>query len=100
MHTIAELSVIPVGTAPSLSVYLANCKQVFEDSGLEHEMHANGTNIEGEWDTIADALKKCHEVLHGLGVPRITTTVKLETRVDTEQTLSDRVESVEEKRET
>jgi uncharacterized protein YqgV (UPF0045/DUF77 family) len=43
------------------------------------------------------ALKKCHETLHDMGVPRINTTMSLGTRVDRDQTMEDKIRSVREK---
>jgi len=48
-------------------------------------------NIEGEWD----AVKRCHERVHEMGAPRITTTIKLGTRTDRDQSMADKVQSVE-----
>ena len=39
-------------------------------------------------------VKRCHEVVHEMGAPRITTTIKLGTRTDREQTMADKVSSV------
>lgn len=97
MHVIAQVSIVPVGVGPSVSDYLASCKKVFEESGLEHEMHANGTNVQGEWDDVCAAVRQCHQVIQGLGAPRVLTTLQLDTRTDRDQTLSDRVESVRDK---
>ena len=43
------------------------------------------------------AIKRCHEVVHGMGAPRISTTLKLGTRIDREQSMQDKVDSVESK---
>jgi uncharacterized protein YqgV (UPF0045/DUF77 family) len=40
------------------------------------------------------AVKKCHEKVHARGAPRITTTIKLGTRIDRSQTMEDKVTSV------
>ena len=60
-------------------------------------MHAYGTNIEGEWDEVFAAIKRCHEIVHQMGAPRITTTLKFGTRTDRVQTMEDKVKSVEKK---
>jgi uncharacterized protein (TIGR00106 family) len=57
-------------------------------------MHAYGTNIEGEWDDVMAAVKRCHEVVHDMGAPRISTTIKLGTRNDRTQTMADKLQSV------
>jgi len=70
---------------------------VFSDAGLEPRLHANGTNVEGEWDAVVAALKACHEHLHEMGVPCIATNVRLGTRIDREPSMEAKLLSVEEK---
>ena len=70
------------------------------DSGgsrAQDELHAYGTNIEGDWDTVFQAVKRCHEALHAAGVPRISTNMRFGTRTDKAQKMEDKVRSVEEK---
>jgi uncharacterized protein (TIGR00106 family) len=88
------LCVIPIGVGVSLSEYIVACQKVIREAGLIHEMHAYGTNIEGEWDDVFAAVKRCHEAVHAMGAPRIATTLKLGTRVDRQQSLQDKVASV------
>lgn len=97
MKTIVDLCVVPLGVGVSVSKEIAECQKILEAAGLKTELHAYGTNIEGEWDQVFAAIKKCHEVLHQQGVPRITTTIKLGTRVDKPQTMEDKVNSVKHK---
>ncbi|MGD8402654.1 MAG: MTH1187 family thiamine-binding protein [Anaerolineales bacterium] len=97
MNAIAEFTIIPIGVGVSLSKYVAVCEQILEESGLSYELHANGTNLEGEWDKVLDAIKKCHERLHEMGVPRIATQIKIGTRTDRAQEMKDKIESVREK---
>ncbi len=56
-----------------------------------------GTNVEGEWDKVMTALKRCHEVLHEMGAPRVATNMRLGTRTDKKQTRDDKIASVESK---
>jgi uncharacterized protein (TIGR00106 family) len=97
MKVIADLTVIPIGVGVSLSKYVAACEKVLTDAGLKTMLHANGTNIEGEWDTVFAAIKRCHEVLHEMGAPRVLAVIKTGTRTDRDQTMNDKVRSVEEK---
>jgi uncharacterized protein (TIGR00106 family) len=94
MHLIADICVIPLGVGLSVSEYVAACERIFEDSGLEHQLHAYGTNVEGDWDDVMAALKRCHEVVHDMGAVRISTTVRLGTRNDRSQTMQDKLDSV------
>jgi uncharacterized protein (TIGR00106 family) len=92
MRVIAELSLIPVGVGVHLSEYVAECHRVLREAGLEVELHANGTNIEGEWDEVLAAVRRCHERIHEQGAPRIVSNLKLGTRTDREQGLQDTAE--------
>lgn len=97
MRVIIDLCVVPVGVGTSVSEHVAACQRVLQEAGLEHELHAYGTNVQGNWDAVFAAVKRCHEVVHELGAPRISTTLKLGTRIDREQTMQDKVRSVRER---
>ncbi len=94
MKVLVNLQVVPVGTGVSVSHYIAACERVLVEAGLHHELHANGTNIEGEWDEVFSAVRRCHEAVHALGAPRIQTFISAGTRTDREQSLADKVASV------
>lgn len=97
MHTIVDFTIVPIGVGVSLSEYIAACERILAQSGLHYELHANGTNVEGEWDEVFAAIRHCHETLHTMGVPRIHTDIKLGTRVDKPQRMADKVVSVKAK---
>ena len=97
MKVLIDVSIVPLGVGLSLSPYVAACEKVFADAGLKTALHAYGTNVEGEWDEVLGAVKKCHDVLHGMGVPRISTNMRLGTRSDRSQTMDEKVRSVLEK---
>jgi len=97
MKVIVDLSVVPLGVGVSVSKYIAACQEVLAEAGLKTQLHAYGTNIEGDWDEVFAAVKRCHEKVHAMGAPRVSTTLKLGTRVDREQSMEDKVRSVEEK---
>ena len=97
MKVIAEFTIIPIGVGVSLSKYVAACERVLAETGLHYELHANGTNLEGRWDEAMDAIKRCHETLHEMGVPRLSTIVKIGTRIDREQNMDEKIASVREK---
>lgn len=97
MKVLVDLCIVPIGVGVSLSPYIAACEKVLTEAGLKTSLHSYGTNIEGEWDAVFAAIRCCHEVVHTMGAPRITTTIKLGTRTDREQTMEDKVRSVQEK---
>ncbi len=97
MNAIIDLCIVPIGVGVSLSPYVAACEKALKEAGLKTALHAYGTNIEGDWDEVFAAVKRCHEVVHQMGAPRISTTIKLGTRTDRAQTLEEKVRSVETK---
>ncbi len=88
MFVSIDFCLVPIGVGTSLSPYI---------KGLNYELGANGTAIEGDWDKVFECVRKCHEKIHSKGAPRIYTTMKVNTRTDKEQKFSDKVRSVLEK---
>jgi len=68
MHVMIDLCVVPLGVGVSVSKYIAEC-----------------------------AVRRCHERVHDLGAPRITTTIKVGTRTDRVQTMDEKIVSVQQK---
>ena len=94
MRVMIDLCVVPIGVGVSVSAYVAACEKVLAEAGLEHTLHAYGTNVEGEWDAVFAAVRRCHEVVHAMGAPRVFTTLKVGTRTDRAQTMQDKIDSV------
>jgi uncharacterized protein (TIGR00106 family) len=94
MRVMIDLCVVPIDVGLSVSSYIAACERVIAEAGLASSLHAYGTTIEGEWDDVFAAVKRCHEVLHEMGVVRIHSTMRIGTRTDRIQTMDDKVASV------
>ncbi len=97
MHVNIDLCLVPMGGDVSISREIAACQLIFSQLGLVHQLHAYGTNVEGPWDEVMAAVKACHQRVHDMGRVRITSTLKIGTRTDREQSLNDKVSSVTEK---
>ncbi len=97
MKVMIDLCVVPIGVGTSVSEHVAACQRVFQEAGLKHQMHSYGTNIEGDWDDVFAAVKRCHEVVHGMGAARISSSMRIGTRTDRDQTMEDKIASVEQK---
>jgi uncharacterized protein (TIGR00106 family) len=95
MNVMVDLCIVPIGGGVSLSPYVAAGEQVLAAAGLKTVLPANGTNIEGEWDKVFAAVKQCHEVVHEMVAPRISTILKVGTRTDRNQTMDEEIRSVE-----
>ena len=94
MKVICDFCLIPQAEDLSLSPYIAECQRIFADLELSHQLHAYGTNLEGEWDTVMDAIKRCHLRVHEMGPVRISSTLKLGTRTDRDQSIHAKIASV------
>ncbi len=97
MKVIVDFCLVPIGVGVSVSKYIVECEKIFSDAGLKTNLHAYGTNIEGEWEDVFSAIKRCHERVHEMGAPRISSTIRLGTRTDRAQTMEDKIKSVQEK---
>jgi len=97
MKVIADFTIIPIGVGVSASKYVAECERILKDAGLKAQLHANGTNLEGEWDAVFNAIKECHAKVHSMGAPRISSYLHFGTRTDRDQTMEDKIRSVTDK---
>jgi len=87
MKATAELQVVPIGSGVSVRAEITRVVEMLGDYDFIVETHASGTNIEGDLETILDALKVIHETLHAEGSVRLVSFLKLETRTDKPPTL-------------
>ncbi len=94
MQVMIDLCVVPIGVGVSVSRYVAACQRILDEAGLKHQLGPYGTTIEGEWDAVFEAVRRCHETLHDMGAPRLFSTLKVGTRTDREQTIEDKLDSV------
>jgi uncharacterized protein (TIGR00106 family) len=98
MKATAEIQVIPIGVGVSLRKEVAQAHQLIVESGLNYELHGFGTNVEGELADILAVVQHIHEVLHAQGAPRLSTSLKLGTRLDKEGSLAGKVRAVQDSR--
>ncbi|KAF8077760.1 hypothetical protein FPV67DRAFT_1603492 [Lyophyllum atratum] len=85
LYTVADFCLIPMGTGESsVAEYIAECQRVLEKSGLKYKMHGYGTNLEGPWSQVSQAIHDCHAAVHRQGAPRIATDIRIGTRTDRE----------------
>ncbi|MET0257654.1 MAG: MTH1187 family thiamine-binding protein [Methylobacterium sp.] len=94
MKVVADLCIVPMGVGPSVSPYVREIKAILDASDLDAEMHANGTNIEGELADICRLIELCEERLADLGVQRVFFTLIFSSRRDKDQTMADKLAAV------
>ena len=94
---IADICVTPIGTGnASVSLAVAQVEEILARYPLRLKLHAYGTNLEGQWDDVSDAIKAVHLNLHDQGFVRISSNMRWGSRVDKFQTLEDKVNKVHE----
>jgi uncharacterized protein (TIGR00106 family) len=97
MNVLVDICVVPMGVGVSVSKYVVECQKIFDAAGLNHQMHSYGTNVEGEWEAVMAAIKKCHQKMHEMGAPRVGSTLRMGTRTDRDQSMQDKIDSVNSK---
>ncbi|MEJ2343089.1 MAG: MTH1187 family thiamine-binding protein [Gemmatimonadales bacterium] len=88
MYATGEIQLIPIGAGISVREEVQRAHRVIAESGLKAELHANGTNVEGELELILGTVARIHEVLHAEGAARLVSYVKVATRTDKQPTLA------------
>jgi len=92
---LAELSVFPLDKGGAgLSRFVAGSIKIIEESGLDYEVHAMGTLIEGPADKVFDVIRKCHESMASQ-CDRVVTEVKIDDRKGYRGAIRRKVKSVE-----
>ncbi|MCM8527094.1 MAG: MTH1187 family thiamine-binding protein [Lentisphaeraceae bacterium] len=94
MKVIADICLIPIGVGVSLSPYVKIAYETLKKSGLKCTLGPYGTVVEGDYDDVVKAMKAAMEAVHEKGAPKITMTIKMGSRIDKDQSASDKVDSV------
>ncbi len=92
-----EFSMTPLGAGESVSQYVAKSLDIIDQSGLEYQLTAMGTIIEGDWDDVFQVVQDCYEEMNK-SCNRITCTIKVDSRKGPSGRINAKVESVENKR--
>lgn len=91
-----EMSVTPLGQGESVSRYVAECVQLIAESGLDYELHAMGTIVEGELGDVLALMQRCIEQV-AKHSDRVTCSAKLDYRRGHRGRIRSKVESVRQK---
>jgi uncharacterized protein (TIGR00106 family) len=95
----AELTVIGLGRSdPSAGEYIAEIqRRLAAQDKVGYRLQAMGTELEGSTEDILGVVAELHRVPFELGLPRVYTVLKLDERRDKEQSLDDKLRSVEDR---
>jgi uncharacterized protein (TIGR00106 family) len=91
-----EFSISPLGEGESVSDYVALSLEIIDKSGLDYQLHAMGTIVEGELGEVLELMRRCIEAM-AKDCPRVTCTAKLDHRQGHRGRLRSKVEAVERK---
>lgn len=96
----ADLTILALGrNETGASSYIAQLQAKLQaQDRVSYQMHAMGTELEGETSDILQVVEQLHSLTFELGSARVYTVLKLDERHDKPgQTLADKVESVRRK---
>ena len=80
-HCSADICLLPLGiSSPSIAPYIAQIQRLLSTSGLSYTMHAAGTTIDGSWEEVMKVIGYCHSLVHGMGVVRVQSDIRVGTR--------------------
>ena len=77
-----------------LSRDVALMVEILERAGVEYRLGPMATAVEGTWDQVMPAIRRCHEVMREQH-PRVITTITIDDRAEQPHHLDDMVSVVE-----
>ena len=91
-----EISLTPLGVGTSVSTYVARCVDLIDRSGLDYQLHAMGTVVEGQLDALLTLLQQCIDALLA-DCDRVTVSAKFDCRKGASGRLRGKVDAVEQR---
>lgn len=93
---LAEVTYITIGKGTSAAEYVRKALSSFKNSGIKYYPNSMSTVIEAPtMDEIFNAVKVAETELISAGVPRVITTLKIDHRVDLENTVERKLKAIE-----
>lgn len=92
---LAEFSVIPLDHGTHMKEYVAHILDLVDKSGLDYELTAMGTIVEGEPMLVWPLLRDCHEAITEMS-DRVETRVVIDDKKGASGRLVGKVRDVEE----
>ena len=93
----AEISIYPIATrTTSVSFYIAKAIESIKDiENLRYSINSMGTVLESDnIDTVNKAVKSMTETVHNLGVSRVEVIIKIDSRIDKQVRMEEKIESI------
>lgn len=94
---LVEFSITPIDKdGENLSEYIAKTINIIKETGLQYELHAMGTIVEGDAEEVFELIKKCHLNMTRFS-DRVSTSIKIDDRKGATGRLKGKTASVENK---
>ncbi|MDB4342309.1 MTH1187 family thiamine-binding protein [Nitrosopumilus sp.] len=93
----AEISIYPMATkTTSASFYIAKAIESIKNmENIRYEINSMGTILESDSiDVINKASKNMIETVHHLGINRVEVIIKIDSRIDKQQKMEEKVNSI------
>jgi uncharacterized protein (TIGR00106 family) len=90
---LAEFSIYPMQTE-HLSRDVAKVIETLEGMGLNYHLGPMSTAVEGDWEQVLEAVRRCHQVV-ALSHDRVLTTIVIDDRKNQPHHLAEMISSVE-----
>ena len=92
---LAEFSIYPLQTE-HMSKDVAKVIETLESTGVHYHLGSMSTAVEGNWEQVMEAIRRCHQMM-ALGHDRVITTITIDDRKNQPHHLAEMISSVEQK---
>lgn len=84
----------PLGEGESVSKNVAKSLEIIDQSGLDYQLTAMGTILEGEWDEVMGVVKDCYEKMSE-DCDRVSCYLKVDARKGKSNRINGKVNKLE-----
>lgn len=91
---VASFAVVPLGVTGGAKEFVAEALKIVDASGLDYELGAMSTTVEGEPEQVIETITACHRRMLELA-PRVLTSITLDERRGATGRLRGKVRDVE-----
>ena len=92
---LAEFSINPLKTE-HMSKDVAKVIETLESSAVHYHLGPMSTAVEGNWEQVMEAIRRCHQMI-ALSHDRVITTITIDDRKNQPHHLAEMISSVEQK---
>ena len=91
---LAEFSIYPTDDT-HISKDVAEMVEILDEAGVLYRLGPMGTSVEGDWESIMSAIRRCHQAMFDKH-DRLITTITIDERKDHPHHLDEMIASVRE----